>query len=181
MKYLKKIIRKIIKDIWGINGINLFIKKQKKKIKKVLYKKKYSCSDIISNMKEMGLKPGSVIFIHSSMSEFYNYTGTTEELIQSILSEIGEEGTLLMPAYPPQKGQLFNKAQQSDEIVFDILNTPSGAGLLSEVFRNFPNVKRSINLQHSVCALGKLADYFTSEHHLSKIAWDEYSPYYKLS
>src|SRR5690606_22887380 len=56
-----------------------------------------------------------------------------------------------------------------------------GAGLLSEVFRNFPNVKRSINLQHSVCALGKLADYFTSEHHLSKIAWDEYSPYYKLS
>ena len=37
---MKKIIRKIIKRYWGIDGISLFIKKQEKKVKKNFYKKK---------------------------------------------------------------------------------------------------------------------------------------------
>lgn len=67
---MKKIIRKIIKRYWGIDGISLFIKKQEKKVKKNFYKKKYSTEDLINVMCEMGMKEGSVVFIHSSMSEF---------------------------------------------------------------------------------------------------------------
>lgn len=177
---MKKIIRKIIKKFFGIDGINLFVKKQKKKVMQKLYTQKYNADDLIAILRKMGMKRGSVVFIHSSMTEFYNYTGTATEIIDKIISVIGEEGTLMMPAYPPKKKFLFKTAIETNEIVFDVNITPSGAGYLSEVFRTYPGVKRSINLQHSVCAFGKLADFFVSEHHLSEVAWDEFSPYFKL-
>jgi len=180
MRQIKGIIRRLIKILFGIEGISLFAKKQKKNLQKLVYKKKYSAQDLVRAMRQMGMKNGSVIFLHSSMTQFYNYTGTAIELIESILDVIGEEGTLLMPAYPPRKQLLFKLARETNEIVFDARNTPSGAGYLSEVFRTFPGVKRSINLQHSVCAWGKKADYFVGEHHLSEVAWDSFSPYYKL-
>lgn len=179
---MKKIVRKIIKKVWGIDGISLFIKKQKRKLFKGIYRQRYSVEDLTNKMCDMGMKEGSVVFIHSAMTEFYNFTGTAEELIEKIMSIIGDEGTLMMPAYPKNKSKLYQLAlENSDNIVFDINTTPSGAGYLTEVFRTYPGVKRSVNLQHAVCAYGKLADYFVSEHHLSKIAWDEYSPYYKMT
>lgn len=177
---LKNYIRKIILQYWGINGISLFIKKQKKKFVKLIFRKKYTADDLIKEMCEMGMKKGSVVFIHSAMTQFYNYQGSALELIAKIIEVIGEEGTLMMPAYPKNKKKLYKQAKETSEVIFDVKKTPSGAGYLSEVFRTYPGVKRSINLQHSVCAYGNLAEYFVSDHHLSKIAWDEYSPYYKL-
>lgn len=176
---IKNVIRKIIKKVWGVDGISLFIKKQKKNINKRIYTKKYAADELVAVMCKMGMQKGSIVFIHSSMTEFYNYTGTAEELIQKMIDVIGQEGTLLMPAYPKNLNSLL-KETNLENVSFDVNNTPSGAGYLSEVFRKWPGVKRSINIQHSVCAYGKLADYFTNEHHLSKTAWDERSPYYKI-
>lgn len=177
---IKKIIRKIIKAYWGVDGISLFVKKQKKKLMQKIYKKKYNADDLVFEMRKMGMKNGSVVFIHSSMTEFYNYKGDVIELIEKIIEEIGESGTILMPAYPRDKSKRL-KGDFVGDVSFDVMNTPSGAGYLSEVFRTYPGVKRSINLQHSVCAYGNLADHFTSEHNLSTTAWDEKSPYYKMS
>lgn len=179
---MKRIIRKIIKKLFGIDGISLFIKKKKKKLMQKVYTKKYTADDLVSEMCKMGMKNGSVVFVHSSMTEFYNYTGTGKELIEKIIDIIGEEGTLMMPAYPKNKSKLMKLYEiDKEQIAFDVNNTPSGAGYLTEVFRTFPGVKRSVHLQHSVCAYGKLADYFTNEHHLSITAWDEKSPYFKMS
>ncbi|MDM1460872.1 AAC(3) family N-acetyltransferase [Myroides odoratimimus] len=175
---LKGRIRRIIKEVWGIDGISLFVKKQKKKVKSKIYRRKYSADDIVKKMCEMGMSKGSNIFIHSSMTEFYNYEGSVKELIDKIIEVLGEEGTLLMPAYPKDKVLLTN--EKEDVVVFDVNLTPSGAGYLSEVFRKYPGVKRSVNLQHSVCAYGKLSDYFLSEHFKSETAWDKFSPYYKM-
>ncbi len=178
---IKKIIRNIIKKYWGIDGISLFVKKQKKKAMMKLYRRKYTADDLITEMCKMGMQEGSTVFIHSAMTEFYNYKGEAVELIEKIIKVIGEEGTLMMPAYPKNKSKLLRGIRKSNEVVFDVKSTPSGAGYLSEVFRTYPGVERSINLQHSVCAYGKLAVFFTAEHHLSVTAWDEFSPYYKMS
>lgn len=172
-KYVFNSAQKLKRKL-GIENFEAFKKKNKRKVNRLIYKNKYDATDLIEVMKKMGMHKGSVVFIHSSMTEFYNYTGTANELIDRIIEEIGEEGTLMMPAYP--KTQKY-----SDDIDFDVLNSPSGAGYLTELFRKMPNVKRSINLQHSVCAYGKLADYFVSEHYKSRTAWDESSPYYKMS
>lgn len=175
-----------VKRMLGISDWSLFVKNTRKKIGKLIYKKKYTAKDVLQVMISMGLHPGDTICIHSSMKEFYNYQGTAEELISVILEYLGPEGTLSMPAYPPH---FFSTSKTcltenyhgfTDEIKFDVKNTPTGAGYLAEVFRKMPGVKRSINLQHSVCAIGKWADYLISEHHLSRTAWDEKSPYYKM-
>ncbi len=170
-------IKKSVKKILGVDNLALYKQKKIRTFQKLIYRKKYNASDIVAKMAAMGMKRGSIVFIHSSMTQFYNYQGSVESLIKAIIEFIGEEGTLLMPAYPhitkPQ-------ADMSNEIQFDVVNTKSAAGYLTEVFRKYHGVKRSINIQHSVCAIGKDADYFLSEHHLSETAWDVKSPYYKL-
>lgn len=137
----------------------------------IFYKEKISTSNILEAMKNMGMTEGSNVFIHCSWDEFYNYEGSEEELIDAILNVIGQSGTLIMPAFPLLKsGKIFN-----------VKKTVTSAGMFAEIFRKYPGVKRSINIQHSVCAFGPQADFLLSEHHLGETCWDEKSPYYKLS
>lgn len=164
---------RLIKRIFRIKNFTLYCRKKQKNIEKLFYRKKYNVDDIINVIKMSGIKPGYPIIIHSAFSNFYNYEGTADELIDKILEYIGPEGTLCMPSYPHNK--------KSPEIIFDIAESPSAAGYLSEVFRKRRNVKRSLNQLHSVCALGKDADYIVSDHINSKICFDEHSPYYKIS
>lgn len=136
----------------------------------LIYKNKYGTEELVNKMCSMGLKEGSCVFIHSSWGAFYNYKGTEKDLIEGILKVIGPTGTLAMPSFPLRKDKIFN-----------VKRTVTGAGLLAEAFRRYPGVKRSINVQHSVCALGPLSDYLLSEHHLGETCWDEKSPYFRLS
>lgn len=136
----------------------------------LLYKQHYTSSELVKKMESMGMKKGSCIFIHSTWDAFFNYEGTEVDLIDMILDSIGPKGTLAMPAYP-----LFHNK------TFNVRKSVTGAGMLAEEFRKYPGVKRSVNTQHSVCAIGPLSDYLLSEHHLGETCWDEKSPYYKLS
>lgn len=162
------------KQILGIKDVSLLIKNIKRRIGKLIYHKKYSAEDIVNVMVSMGMKKGSLICIHSSMKEFYNYNGTAQYLIKAILCVITEEGTLMMPAFPKYE---FLK---DPNYVFDPGKDATGAGYLAEVFRRYPGVKRSINVKHSVCAIGKHADYLVKDHHTGYDCWDECSPWQRM-
>jgi aminoglycoside 3-N-acetyltransferase len=162
-----------IKKRMKLYSWNSYKTELKRKIERRIYKQKYSTCEIINTMKKMGLKKGANIFIHSGWDEFYNYKGSIKELISAILDDIGKEGTLAMPAYP--------LPTFSDEGIFDVKRTRTGAGMIAETFRNYPGVKRSANRKHSVCAIGPMADYLLDEHQYSLTPCDEKSPYYKLS
>lgn len=165
-----------IKKILGISpnsGLSLedLIWDWRLRIGKRLYKQKFTAQEVVDAMKSMGMQKGSVVFIQSRWAEFYNCTSDPEDLIDAILDVIGPEGTLGMACMPMmQEGKLFN-----------VKKTPTNAGFLAEAFRRYKGVKRSINIQHSVCALGPKADYLVSEHYLSETPWDKKSPYYRLS
>lgn len=166
---------KKVKSITGIKDISLFRKNVHKKIGKLIYHHKYTANDIVSIMQEMGMKRGSTICIHCSMKEFYNYTGTANELIEKIIEVIGKEGTLLMPAFPDQTHT------HEDNYIFNPITEPTKAGFLAETFRKYPSVIRSINIQHSVCAWGKNAIWLTKDHHKSLNCWDEKSPWFRMT
>lgn len=172
IKKIEKIVRKVLGIPKG-QGLTLFhfIRSKRLKYGPYFYKRKYTANDVVCAMKKMGLTKGSTLLVHCSWDDFYNCTSTPEELINEILSVIGEEGTLCMPAYP-----LLRKNR-----IFNVKKSVTKAGILAETFRTYPNVKRSIHVSHSVCALGPKADFLLSEHHLGETAWDEKSPYYKLS
>ena len=69
----------------------------------------------------------------------------------------------------------------ADRTVFDVNNTPSNAGVLSEVFRNQNGVQRSACTHFSVAGIGKNADEILREHVNSRYGFDENSPCFKLS
>lgn len=169
---LKSILRKLLGIPPG-GGLSLesLIHYNRLRYGKRIYKTKYTAMDIVKAMQKLGLKNGSVVMIHCSWDEFYNCQSTPKEVIDAILSIIGPEGTLCMPSMPiERKGK-----------VFDVRRTRTKNGMIAEIFRTMPGVKRSINVRHSVCALGPLADFLVSEHHMGETCWDEKSPYYKLT
>lgn len=161
----------IIKKLFGISDFSLLRKSIHKRLGKLVYHRHYSARDLVMLMQKMGMTKGSVVCIHCSMKEFYNYTETAEELIREILDVIGSKGTLMMPAFPDKR--LLKKS----DYVFNPIDDNTGAGYLAETFRKWPQVKRSINVQHSVCAIGQFADYLTRDHHRSRDCWDENSPW----
>lgn len=169
-------IKSIIKTLLGIRqkedlSMRGFLRCWHRRLGPYFYKKKYSPEEVVAAMQQAGMKEGSTVMIQSSWGEFYNCTGTPQQLIEAILRALGPEGTLCMAAMPVA---LHGKP-------FDVANTRTRAGWLAESFRRYPGVKRSINERHSVCAIGPKADYLLGEHHLGETAWDEKSPYYKLS
>lgn len=169
-------IKMFIKRITGIPqgatiGLESFVHYNRLRFGRLIYKRRYSASEIVDSMKKLGLKKGSVLMIHCSWDEFYNCDSSPKELIEAILSVIGPEGTLCMPAFPlRRKGKPF-----------DIRRSRTTAGLLAEIFRTYPGVKRSAHIRHSVCAIGPMSDYLLLEHHLGETCWDEKSPFFRLS
>ncbi|MBR0038083.1 MAG: AAC(3) family N-acetyltransferase [Bacteroidales bacterium] len=175
----KSIVTKVgilIKRLTGIRNLTEFRKKLKKECGKLIWLRSYTADELVNLMQEMGMKEGSIVCIHSSMREFYNYKGSAQELIEKIMQVITPNGTLLMPAYSFQgREQLMNP-----DLIFDPQKDKTIAGYLAETFRKMEGVRRSINVRHSVCAWGRYANYLICDHHKGRNCWDEYSPWYRL-
>ena len=169
---LHKVIVATTKKFFGIRNLKLFVRKRRQQVERLFYHKKYTARELVDELVKMGMKPGSVVIVHCAMNNFYNYQGTVDELIDELLCALGPDGTLCMPAFPCDK---YNTNK-----VFDVRTEPTAAGLLAETFRKRSGVKRSLNQLHSVCALGPYAEYIVGEHHLSRICFDEHSPFYKI-
>lgn len=164
----------IAKKILGIKDFSLWRKNIHKKLGKLIYHKKYTSEDLIDLLKSMGVQRGSIVCVHSSMKEFYNYNGSAEDLIRDLIEYLGPSGTLVMPAFPKVPGGDYSN------FIFNPRTAQTGAGFLAEAFRNYPNVQRSNNVQHSVCAIGKYADQLLKDHVSGTDCWDKSSPWYKM-
>jgi aminoglycoside 3-N-acetyltransferase len=133
---------------------------------------RYGDAELRAALDRLGVRAGATLLLHSAWDEFYNYGGSPLELVRVVLHHLGPTGTLVMPAYP-----LHARTDQ----LFDVRRAPTGAGLVPELFRRLPGARRSINLIHSVAALGPNADYLVRDHHHSETPWDQHSPYARLA
>ena len=133
---------------------------------------RYGEAELRSALERVGVHAGATLFLHSAWDEFYNFDGTPVDLVRSLQRHLGPEGTIAMPAYP---------LRVTAEAVFDVRRTPTGAGLVPEMFRRMPGARRSVNLVHSVVAIGPNADFLVRDHHRSETPWDQCSPYARLS
>jgi len=133
---------------------------------------RYGEAELRAALERVGVHAGATLFLHSAWDEFYNFNGTPVDLVRLLQRHVGPEGTVAMPAYP---------LHIRPEEVFDVRRTPTGAGLVPEIFRRMPGARRSINPVHSVAALGPNADFLVRDHHRSETPWDERSPYARLA
>lgn len=123
-------------------------------------------------LSELGLREGDVVLVHSSMKAL-GTKRAPEEIIDDIQAVLGGEGTLLMPA-------LTYENVTPESPVFDSETTEPCVGLLPKTFWKMPDVLRSVNPTHSVCARGKLARRLTVGHIMDNTAVGPHSPFMLL-
>lgn len=132
---------------------------------------------LIDDLIKIGIKKNDSVLVHSSLSKIGFVEGGPKTIVDALFEVVGLEGTLLFPTFPAI-GR--NKTHLEEHPLFDIKNTPSQMGSVTEYFRKLDNVYRSFHPTDAVCAKGPLADYFTNSHFGQLTPYNENSPFRKL-
>lgn len=115
--------------------------------------------DILSaEWKKSGVEEGDVLLVHSSISKVmrklkkdFGLDPRSNDVLTSLLQTIGPSGTLLLPLFNFD----FGKTK-----TFDIRNTPSHMGDLTEAGRKHPEAIRTGHPIYSFAVIGKHANKF---------------------
>jgi len=118
-----------------------------------------AANQIAADLLAAGVRPGGVLLVHSSLSSLGRLPGGAETVVRALLSAVGPEGTLLMPA-------LSYKYVNDSSPVFDAVVTASNVGAIPEHFRTRSGTLRSVHPTHSVCGIGPRAPELLADHHL---------------
>lgn len=120
--------------------------------------KEYSSTDILKALRELGIKEGGSIFVHSQLQYFGKIMDNIkreefiEAFIDALKTSIGKNGNLIMPTFS------YTFCKKED---FYLDMTPSSVGIMTEHFRKMENVKRSIDPIFSIAAFGPDSNYLT--------------------
>ena len=125
----------------------------------------------------LGIKTGDDILVHSSFKSLGGVEGGIETVIEALLSVVGDNGTLL---FPTLSFSTVNPEPPINNPVFDVRNTPSCVGAMSNVFMGFDGVERSMHPTHSVAVLGARQKEYIETHGLDNEPVGINSPFFKL-
>lgn len=109
---------------------------------------------LMRDLANIGLGPSDTLLVHSSMKSIGQVDGGADTVLDA-LSEYLPQGLLVMPAHTWSY-------IDADNPLFDVRESKSCVGLLSEMFRKRPNVIRTLHPTHSLSALGADAAEFTA-------------------
>ena len=130
---------------------------------------------LLQELSNLGVSPGMTVMVHSSLGKVGWTVGGPLSVIRALLSVLGREGTLVMPAESPNISDPSGwndkrvKVEWHETIrehlpVFDPLTTPTTMGAIPEAFRTLPKTLRSNHPMVSVCASGRFATEITKDH-----------------
>ena len=131
---------------------------------------------IIQGLQSMGVVPGDVVMLHSSLKSLGYVVGGAQTVLEAIYQAISPGGTLVVPTYYLPGGNIYDTCQLAD-YVFDPRAHRSSLGALPNAFLTLRGIRRSIHPTHSVSALGPQADYVVSTHHLAPSIFGQGSPW----
>ena len=132
---------------------------------------------LLEQLTEMGVKPGDHLMVHCAMSKMGHLENGPKTVVDALLEAVGPAGTVCMPSSPIDKLQLTFMEQNP---VFDVKNTPSAMGAVSEYFRKLPGTLRSLDPTEPVCAQGAVAKEFVKDHFGHLTPYNAPSPWKKL-
>lgn len=135
-----------------------------------------SKNDIVSGLRELGLREGDVVLVHSSLSSFGYVEGGADTVIDALLEVVGESGTVVVPTLTGS-----DRLSVENPPVFSPSSTPCWTGLIPETFRRRKGALRSRHPTHSVAAIGARAENLTRGHEYCETPCGVGSPYFKLA
>lgn len=175
-------MRNLIRKLTPTYILKLFRKYKKSKVNKTLNAAKVSGqiltkSDLMNDFKEIGLKKGDTVLVHTSMSKIGYLENGPQTFVEALIEYIGEDGNIMMPTSP---NALLQLDYARSTTTFNVNESPSALGAISEFFRKTQGVKRSWSPTEPVSAYGKDADFLTNSHHLDNSPYTANSPFQKL-
>jgi len=132
------------------------------------------------------------LLVHSSMSKIGWISGGAQAVIEALLSVLGDDGTLIMPTHSAQNSNPANwqrppvpeswwETIRENRPAYDPRITPTREmGTIAEMFRNYPDVKRSAHPVGSFSAIGKHTDTLLDNHTSLERMFGDESPIGKL-
>lgn len=112
--------------------------------------------DILDAARNLGIKEGDSVIIHSSLKSFGHVDGGADTVIDAFLEAVGKTGTLVFPTLCQKDWKNVYQNWHMD--------ADSDVGYITNVFRKRPGALRSNQATHSVSAIGKDAKYITETH-----------------
>lgn len=122
---------------------------------------------IKKDLEGLGLNKGMTVLVHSSLSSIGWVNGGAIAVIQALMDIVTEEGNIVMPSqsvdlsdpsewhYPSVPEKWWDTIRESMP-AYNAQYTPTtGMGKIVEVFRSYPEVKRSCHPNYSFIAWGK--------------------------
>ncbi len=158
-------------------------RRRKKKLRnKTLVEQKQSGNSlttaaILADIEQIGIRTGDTVLVHSALSRIGYLEEGPKTMVDALLKAVGPEGHVLMPTSPNHVYQL-NYIQNTPN--FDVRNSPSKTGKITEYFRTLPQAKRSIHPTEPVSVIGPNADYFIAGHFKALTPYTKESPFYKV-
>ncbi|MFC3831712.1 MULTISPECIES: aminoglycoside N(3)-acetyltransferase [Deinococcus] len=134
---------------------------------------------LAADLRAVGVQPGDVLIVHVSLSRLGWVAGGPVAVIQALQDAVTPLGTLVMPTFTlqltdPAGWRRFAVPEEWWETIraemsaFDPALTPSrGMGQVAELFRTFPDVRRSDHPHSSFAAWGQHAQAITADHPLA--------------
>jgi aminoglycoside 3-N-acetyltransferase len=132
--------------------------------------------DLARSLDELGLGRGQTIMIHSSLKSFGYFDGGVEAVLDTLISHVGDEGTICVPTLTGRRDD-----GENGPIYFDTRSSPCWTGKLCETLRQRPSAMRSAHPTHSIAAIGASSSCLTKDHHLALTPCGEGSPWLKLA
>jgi aminoglycoside 3-N-acetyltransferase len=132
---------------------------------------------LAADLTALGLHPGMIVLVHSSLSSLGWTCGGAVAVIQALMDVLTPQGTLVMPAHSslsdpahwenPPVPEAWWPVIRDHMPAYDPRLTPTwGMGQIAELFRNWPDVLRSDHPADSFAAWGRCALEITSGHSL---------------
>ncbi|MDZ7834039.1 MAG: AAC(3) family N-acetyltransferase [Alkalibacterium sp.] len=109
---------------------------------------------LLKDLKKLNIDPKGTLLVHSSYKSIGQVDGGPDAVLDS-LSTFMEQGLLVLPTHT---WEYINE----ENPVFNVRESPSNVGMLTERFRHRKDVHRSEHPTHSVAALGSDALAFTA-------------------
>ena len=91
----------------------------------------YAAADLAAELRRLGIRPGDVLIVHSSMKSIGRVQGGPETVVAALQQAVGPRGTIVMPAFAFHFEKVYWPVEP-----YDPNTTPSKVGLISETFRD---------------------------------------------
>lgn len=142
--------------------VKYLISNKKNKTKKIICAKETSFKKIIEKLKERGIGEDDLLIVHSGMKPLKKTGLTPGEIIDELLSLVGDKGTLAMPTIPyfernPSGADYMTKDVSDLVLKYNIEKTPAWTGIIANTFLKYDKTIRSKHPLNTMAANGPLA------------------------